>query len=684
MQSLYYFDNLIYKGNINRDFYLFCLKKNKSVFKYVFIHIIYAIFGFFSKNMKKKYLKTYHKYLNEMNDVAKLYKEFKTKYKKKINKWYLNNSNKNNVIIAKCPQLMAKMFLKNNNECIGFEFDENYELNFAKYEEFMKNQDIKFENIYYNSLYNIGDIKSDHNYCLILKKIIPINLKILKYLKKIGMILFILLLSFFLLMITFSSTTAPVDKSIVLSYFKDIKLILLNLIPIIFLMLITLFLTKKLWISYSLTTGLIILISIVNKTKLIYRDDILKFEDLVLLKEALIMTSRYKIIITWYIFASIILSIILILWMKNHIKKINLKYYKSFIIAILLVIISIFGYKKYYLDDNLYNAIGDKNLINIWIETRQFQIRGLLYPFIHSSKNFINTPPEGYDEAKAKKILSKYNYDDIPEEKKVNFISIMLEAYNDFSKFDTIEFTTDVYGKFNEIKKNSISGNLYVDIFGGGTIVTERQYITGYSVLPNFRKETYSYAKYFKEQGYVTEAMHPIYGAFYNRNTANLNMGFDNYWNYENKFSKLYSSFATDKLFYESIKENLIKTNKEGNKYFNFSVTYQNHGPYQTTESPKIFIKNKGYSAESFNRFNWYLNNIEQVNDAMYDLVDFIDRYEEPVVLVFFGDHNPSLGEANIGFEELGIDMSLNDLNSFKNYYSIPYIIHANNKAKKS
>ncbi|MCQ2749958.1 MAG: hypothetical protein MJ246_08525 [Clostridia bacterium] len=58
----------------------------------------------------------------------------------------------------------------------------------------------------------------------------------------------------------------------------------------------------------------------------------------------------------------------------------------------------------------------------------------------------INTPPEGYDEKEIEEELSKYEEDTIPEDKKVNVVAIMLEAYNDFSVFkDEIPFTEDIY-----------------------------------------------------------------------------------------------------------------------------------------------------------------------------------------------------------------------------------------------
>lgn len=214
---------------------------------------------------------------------------------------------------------------------------------------------------------------------------------------------------------------------------------------------------------------------------------------------------------------------------------------------------------------------------------------------------------------------------------------------------------------------------------------TERHFLTGYYNLPTFRKETNSYAKYFKEQGYIVEAMHPIYGAFYNRNTANNSMGFDTYWNYENRFSRYsgWGGFASDQEIYSELIKDLEQTNKNGNLYFNFTVTYQNHGPYSTDAIQETYIKQENYSDEAYNMFNRYLTGIKSSNDALYELVKYLDNYKEPTILIVFGDHNPYLGEANYVYNELGINLDLTTTEGFENYYSIPYIIHANSGAKE-
>ena len=110
---------------------------------------------------------------------------------------------------------------------------------------------------------------------------------------------------------------------------------------------------------------------------------------------------------------------------------------------------------------------------------------------------------------------------------------------------------------------------------------TERCFLTGYSTLGNFRGRTNAYPWYFREQGYTVEGLHPCYEWFYNRLNINENLGFENYYYVENYFGQFTDgTVAMDDIFFpELIKAYELGT--MGDKpYFNFSVTYQGHGPY--------------------------------------------------------------------------------------------------------
>jgi len=686
MKDVYVFNKIIYNGNIDRDFYLYCCKQNKKLYIYILMHIFSYVLGLVSNKALLAYRKNYHIYLKNLKNIDSIIKSFKEKHKHKLNNWYLENRyHKNNIIISYSPDIITKEFLK-DEKLISYTFTKDYKLDIINFNNQVNDLNKEYNSFYCNLYEEVNMIKAKYKF--IKKRNIFIqynNKKSHIILKKLLKLVLPILLAILLLMISFSFTTVYLDKTMIINYLHEPKLLILNIFPIIIALYLLLFLTKRLWISFSLTSLMVFVIGIINKTKLYYRDDVFKFEDITLYKEALIMTSRYDIIVRWYTVVCILGCLVIALLLKKYYKKLNTKWFINIPVVIVLLIFSGVSYQKTYTNATLYNSVGNKSNINIWISTRQSQVRGLIYPFIYSSTELITTKPDNYSKKEAEEILSRYKYENIPEDKKVNVIAIMLEAYNDFSKFDSIEFTDNVYEKLDEIKKDSLSGNIIVDIFGGGTVNTERHFITGYYKFPSFRKSTNSYARYFKEQGYVVEAMHPIYGAFYNRNTANNSIGFDKYWNFEERFKKYHGwgGFASDSELYSELINDLQETNKNGNNYFNFTVTYQNHGPYSTAPLNETYIKNKNYSNNAYNMFNRYLSGIKGTNEALYDLVKFLDNYEEPTILIFFGDHNPYLGENSYVYRELGINLNLSSEEGFENYYGIPYVIHANDSAKK-
>ena len=666
------YNKTLYKGNINIDFYLYCLKKDFKLIKYLFINIFFYLLTFISKRFENKCKENKFKYLSKVKDLNKTIKEF---YKKK-NRLNENIEDKIDLIIDDIPEILIPKEL--SKKVIAYELDKNYKINLKKYEEEIKN--LKSDKLYIHGIFDLENIDS--------KKIIRVTRKSLHYYKKrpkwlklfnYAVVLFAI--TYLLTCVSFIYTNTATDLNWLQRFFEQ-KIFMLNLLPILLCILIFLFITKRLHVSFSITSIILLVLGISSQTKLLYRDDVVKMSDLTLIKEAAIMTERYDIVIKNATILAIFLFIVLFFIIKKYIPKLKFNIKKQLITIVVTIILSLISINKILLNEEIYNSVGDTTGINIWISTRQSQIRGLVYPFINSINEIVNTKPEGYNEEEVEKILNKYNYTTMKENQKVNVIAVMLEAYQDMSKFDVIDFDEDIYKPFHEIQKNSISGELVTSIFGGGTIVTERNFLTGFYDLPNFRKLTNSYVWYFKEQGYRTEAMHPIYGAFYNRNTANLNMGFDFYYNYENTFASLEENRLTsDQVLFEKIIDNYEKNKKNKKPYFNFSVTYQNHGPYISNnyENKEFFFKNKEYDENAYNNLNEYFSGIKKTNKSLEYLINYFDNEDEPTIVVLFGDHNPYFDG---GWDELEINMDMSTNEGIYNYYSTPYIIHANNSAK--
>lgn len=507
-----------------------------------------------------------------------------------------------------------------------------------------------------------------------------------KSIQGIFTLLILVVLSFLIMTITFiyASAVWNLEMPLFRSYFSSGLLLLMNYTPIFLFMVVIYLLSNRLWVGF-LSSCLFVILSVVNKFKLTYRDDPFSFIDVTLIKESMEMTNRYEIKFSPNMIVMFIGLILITLVLKvifNY--KISSKKIRVSLIA-LVAILSFLVFRGPYFNYETYNKVGNKELINIWSQPQQFQSKGFVYPFIYSITSAKDAVLEGYDEDKAIEDLSVYEYKNVSEDKKVNVVAVMLEAYNDFSKFDTVEFGIDPYKNFHQIQSRSIQGKLVTNIFAGDTIQTERSFITGYNNHPRYHNYTNSFAWYFKEQGYRTEAMHPIYGWFYNRRNVNTYLGFDSYDYYENKYQALREEFFSDKDFFDFIIDGYETSKNNDTPYFNFSVTYQNHGPYSNEKySENQFLKKKDvYDDENYNIINNYLAGISETDEAIKKLVDYFDGEEEPTVLVFFGDHNPWLGKDATGYDMLGIDLDFASEEGFLNYYETPYIIWGNNAAKE-
>lgn len=495
----------------------------------------------------------------------------------------------------------------------------------------------------------------------------------------------LLILSIFVMIITFLFSTANLNIELFKSYFANFELILLNLAPILIFMILIYMISNRVWLSFLLTNLLFVTASLVNKFKLGFRDDPLTFIDVKLFSESIAMTKRYDIKFTPRIILVLLSIVIITILLKKFFKcKINSRKTRLSLLFT-IILISTITFKDLYFDFDRYEKLGDDSLINIWSEPQQFQSKGFVYPFLHSIVYAKDNTLEGYDEEKAKKDLNSYTYSNIPKDKKVNVIGIMLEAFNDFSKFEDIEIDEEVYRDFHKVQENSLHGNLVTNVFGGGTINTERGFLTGYQNHPKYLQNTNSFVWYFKEQGYNTKAMHPFHGWFYNRRNINEYIGFDSFDYYENKYEKDDEEILMDMEFFDYIIEDYEKSRDENKPYFNFSVTYQNHGPYSGgVETDKEYLKRKPeYVENEYNLINNYLRGISETSSAIKKLTDYFEDEEEPVIVVMFGDHNPWLGEENIGYDMLGIDLDFSNEQGFLNYYQTPYIVWGNEVAKK-
>lgn len=468
-----------------------------------------------------------------------------------------------------------------------------------------------------------------------------------------------------------------------LSYMSSLAIALLNILPAVLLILLVYFLSGRAWVAYAVTAFIVLGFSVGDYVKIMVRSNPLVASDMKLLLEAGDMASRYTLDFTWRLWVSVAALVIgtafCVVFMRAPYKNIKVRAIMSVVLVVIMVIL----YVSVYMSDEIYESVWNEKYdefnLDIWTSEHKYISRGFIYPFIHSIKDAVTTPPIGYDDDIADQLISGYTYDNIDEDKKVNIISVMLEAYTDLSRFEDLEIAEEVYAPLHRVMEESYSGTLISNTFGGGTTDSERMFLTGYTSAPDINTYINSYVRYLDEQGYYTEGFHAGDGWFYNRENINEYLGFDEYYFLE----ALEDSDQTDEYFFSEIKE-LYESRDESVPYFSYNLSFQNHGPYNSGSTGDVeYIKNTGFSDYSYNILNNYLEGIADTSARIEEFVNSFKDDEEPVIIIMFGDHMPWMGDSNSVLIDLGINIDTGTEEGFLNYYSTMYFIWANDAAKE-
>ena len=511
----------------------------------------------------------------------------------------------------------------------------------------------------------------------------------------------IILWAFLCTLISFALCAKPyaMSASLFKSYISSPAIVAVNLLPFLIMTLLGFFASNRMWVGFAVGSVPAMVLMYINYFKMTFRNDPFTMVDLSLVSEAANMGERYSFLPDATMSAAIALVIcgvvLAAIWYKYKMPN------KGTCIggAVATVIAAVLVFEFVYMSGGVYAAIEniEKNssFMSVTSKNDQYVCRGFVYSFLHSADDLVQRPPEGYKAKEAKAILDGYTDDTIPDDKKVNIIAVMLEAYNDFSKFDNVKFKNNPYTDYYYVKRRSTYGELFTNIFGGGTIDTERAFATGFSYQYDYRYPVETYVSYLKSQGYTVEGGHPGHNWFYKRDAVNANFGFENYYFLENRYQQLYNSvehqindgILEDKYFFEDIISLYGQNKQSGKPYFNFSVSYQNHGPYDGTKlvmGKEYVAKTSNMTDETYNIINNYFAGIEQTSKECKKLIEWARSQREPIMIVLFGDHNPWMGNGMSGYFDLGININTATDEGVYNYYSTPYVIYSNRAAKQT
>mgnify|MGYP004465062749 FL=1 len=308
------------------------------------------------------------------------------------------------------------------------------------------------------------------------------------------------------------------------------------------------------------------------------------------------------------------------------------------------------------------NIAIDKRVVSTYFGNIAFAYEdyGLPYCFSASLFNTGISEPNGYTKKAMAKIdkdgelnqtATSRSSDELP-----NIIVVQLESYFDVANAEFFTTSEDACPNLHNLYQNYSNGYFKVPSVGAGTANTEFEVLTGMN-LRYFGPGEYPYKTYSKKHptesaatalaslGYGTHALHDNTGNFYSRANVFNNMGFDTFTSTEfmNVLQTTENGWAKDEILTQHIMEAMDTTKQED---FVFTVSVQGHGNYpetQVIENPKIKVE--GIEDEALkNKWEYYVNQVYEMDQFVGDLIKAVEERNEPSVVVFYGDHLPTMG----------------------------------------
>lgn len=475
--------------------------------------------------------------------------------------------------------------------------------------------------------------------------------------------------------------------------------LLLNVLPVILLMGLLCFLTNRVMLSCIAGTVICGILTSIDYAKVMLRSEPLYVADITSAAAAVKIIGRYKIILSGAAVAGLLsflaLIVIAILLCRKE-REVFPKRHR--VIGIAACILCFCAWLLLAGNTNLYSATGSENSEFGTVIT--YMDHGFLYPLTYTESDRqraqrMNHHSEvGSDSYQDESFTEK----DIPPEKRVHVLGIMLEAFSDLSELESPYLASNrplqaIYEKWHSIEAMGYSGDMISNGFAGGTAHMEWEFLTGVSAYYPFAQGDMelknTYVKYFSENGYETHFFHPHIQSFYNRFLVNPKIGFDasKFWEngYENQLNDDNKWVCSDSVVFSDVLQHM--DNHQDTPQFDFIVTLQNHGPYpgdcdRSGVAACFTPEESSLSAESCHILNNYLDMASNTIDEVSNLLNELEQRDYPVAVVLFGDHKPWMGDGNSVYNELDIDLNTSTSLGFYQYYSTPYFMWANSTAK--
>ena len=296
-----------------------------------------------------------------------------------------------------------------------------------------------------------------------------------------------------------------------------------------------------------------------------------------------------------------------------------------------------------------------------WSQLDNYHVNGFVAGFLYNLPSDPMEKPAYYSAGKIDELQAKYQViaDEInagrdKTEPDVNIIFVMNESFSDPLELDGLNLGMDPIPFVRALADNSYSGEMLSTGYGGGTANIEFEALSTFSMEPFEANITTPYTQFLssieqfpsvvsrlKDAGYATTAIHPFNTTMYKRKENYKVLGFDSFI-YDATMSSVTeridtNPYISDKSAYEEVLQKMAETPETD---FIHLVTMQNHAPYVNKYTAVPSYEESGIKDEEVRN---YLQDLIYSDEAFELLMTQLADFEEPTVVVFWGDHQSSV-----------------------------------------
>ncbi|MFV3370534.1 LTA synthase family protein [Pseudomonas sp. NY15435] len=432
-----------------------------------------------------------------------------------------------------------------------------------------------------------------------------------------------------------------------------------NSLPFVIFFLLLLALTNRVIFSSGLTLLMTAVIYSVNKEKLALLEKPLSIQDAMFLKEidwsvvSLLGNYLDPRILALSVVPLIVLGVVFVVERRFFVIWPKLRLF-----ILLSSTMATYGMTS---GSQAFESIYDYQRLKLgWVDEESSLHAGLMSTLIYNGIKQQSSTEESVDISAAGRIIDKYPAcaKEIPlhsADERPDIVVIQSESFFDPAVLDGVEVDANVLPNFRRAKSLGFGGEMLVPTFGGGTLRTEFEVLTGIPLFAYPRVQfpytqvdmgpLHSMASELARKGYETVAIHGNKGAFWNRKKTFEQAGFDSFLTIDDFPAEDGQEgwFASDNAMTTLMMERLSSSDQPK---FIFAISIEAHGPYgrspvRDQSKWNALAAPAALSKAAAIEYKNYLYHINNADAELGRILDFLEKRKRPYVLAFYGDHLP-------------------------------------------